>query len=320
METTWKYLQNQFLTATADNYKKAMKMSNYHDTILKTTMDNNPSDPDYATLYNRYNPLHIEMDVAYNQWKNAGGQQEGQTLNVNQLLKLLIGKVDKWDRKVQDAFEKNTPEYKAIFPNGRAPFNSGEKDERIEALETLGIALTPHATLATVKTEVDTFYLQLEQARDAQLSAKGLNKGLADVVNLKRINAMEMQYANLGFLINKFYTTPELIEIFFELEQLRESPQVFFTGTLDPAETEPVLVHTFIADDQLRLKANGAGPIAFYLATTSGGINSTAVTVAANEETTIPASAFGITNYGAHRYLTAVNQSGVETHYEVTLL
>jgi len=35
METTWKYLINQFIVATRDNYKKALKLSNYHDAALK---------------------------------------------------------------------------------------------------------------------------------------------------------------------------------------------------------------------------------------------------------------------------------------------
>ena len=58
MELIWHYLVNQFLNATVGNYKKALKLSNYHDAYLKKMMDEHPGDPDWATLYNRYHNFH----------------------------------------------------------------------------------------------------------------------------------------------------------------------------------------------------------------------------------------------------------------------
>ena len=64
----WQYLVNQFLVATRRNYKKALKLSNYHDAYLKKMMTDNPGDPDWATLYNRYHPFHVTYTGIYTEW------------------------------------------------------------------------------------------------------------------------------------------------------------------------------------------------------------------------------------------------------------
>lgn len=328
MKQIWHYLVNQFLNRTKDNFKKALKLSNYHDAFLNTMQTDNPGDPDWATLYNRYHPFHLAYVAAYTTWKNAGGQQEGQTLNLDQFLELLVVRAAKWDALVQatDGFEKGTPAYKSIFPNGRYPFNSGAKTARVEAVNVLSQSLDGIVDLAPVKALVDAFYGQLDTARDTQEGAKGTTKTSSQQVELKRVETMTEQYRNLGFLIDKSADNPLFIEAFFDLNVLRESRQSVFTGTLDPEETEAVLIHTFAFDDEIKLEITGEDTIpagtmvSFYLATTPGGTDSTAVQVEANAAAmTIEASAFGITEYGTHRYLTAVNPNLVETHYEVEL-
>lgn len=328
MKQLWHYLVNQFLNSTKDNFKKALKLSNYHDAYLNAKRAEDPTDPDWDTLYNRYHPHHLALVAAYTAWKNAGGQQEGQTLNVDQFLELLVTRAAKWDALVQatDGFEKGTPAYKSIFPNGRAPFYSGSKIGRIEAVNTLSQSLTGIVDLDPVKTLVDAFYGQLDTANDTQEGAKGTTKFKSQSLEQQRVETMIEQYRNLGFLIDKGANNPEFISVFFDLNVLRESRQSVFTGTLDPEETEAVLIHTFSFDDELRLHITGEDTIPagtmvnFYLATTPGGTDSTAVAVEVNAAaTTIEASAFGITEYGTHRYLTAVNPNLVETHYEVEL-
>ena len=61
MKMTWQFLVNQFLVATRKSYKKALKLSNYHDAYLKKVMYENQGDPDWAILYNL--------------WKNAGNRK-----------------------------------------------------------------------------------------------------------------------------------------------------------------------------------------------------------------------------------------------------
>ena len=124
MKKTWHYLINQFANTTVTNFKKALKLSNYHDALLKKAMTENPGDPDWAFLYNRYNPLHLTYANAYTKWKKAGGTQEGQTLNLDQLLLLLITKINKWDVQVQNVFE--IPRLQKDFSRWMLPLAKGQ--------------------------------------------------------------------------------------------------------------------------------------------------------------------------------------------------
>ncbi|MCF8459473.1 MAG: hypothetical protein K9G46_02020 [Flavobacteriales bacterium] len=329
MNTTWHFLVNQFENSTSKNYAKAFKLSNYHDAYLHKMFVDHPGEPDWDLLYNRYHPFHQLYVSIYTAWKNAGGQQAGQTLNLDQLLVLLLTRVNKWDALVQavDGFEKGTVNYKSIFPQGRAPFGTGAKTLRVEAVNVLKQNLAAYPALASVETLVDDFYTLLDNARDTQEGAKGGTKQLSQEVDEKRILAMTEQYRNLGYLINKGADTPQMIAPFFDLNVLRESRQTEFTGTLDPLENEAILIHTFVADDEMRIGIKGSATIPngtmvnFYLASTPNGTDSTVVQVEADVLSTIIAAAdFGITNYSTHRYLTVVNPNAEEMRYVVELI
>lgn len=328
MEIIWHYLVNQFLNATRTSYKKAFKLSNYHDAYLLKMKTENPGDPDWATLYDRYHLLHLSFVTAYNTWVAAGGQQEGQTLNLDQMLELLAQRVNLWDAMVQTVagYEKGTANYKAVFANGHKPYLRGGKTERVNAVSALGTTLNAHPALADVKTLVNAFATQINDARDTQEGAKGGTKGASLDVESKRIAAMTGQYQNLGFLINKMPATPEQITPFFDLAVLRSNRQSVFTGTLDPAENEAVLTHTFAPDDELDLEVQGdpatpAGTfVELYLASTPNGTDSTAIKVVANEAPmSVTAAMFGIVDFAAHRHLTAVNPNAMELKYIIEL-
>lgn len=318
MENKWKYLDNQFVINTNGNYKKAMKLSNYHDSALQAA---SATEPLLVPVYNRYHPLHLSLVKEYNEWKSAGGAQEGQTLNLAQQLSVGVSRIDIWDPQIQILYPKTTPRYRSIFPTGRKVFTKGSIDERINAFNTLSMNIGADVALAAVKAEVDTTYTTLDGARDSQEAAKGTTKAESDQVDAARIAAMNMQYRNLGFVMDNFFLTLDgMAAQLFDQQTLRDHRQTVFTGTLDPGETEPVLVHTFLADDELKLKSNGNAKIRFYLASTSGGTDSAYIEINENEERTILVSAFGALDLGIHRHLTAINQSAAETtQYIVTL-
>lgn len=318
--STWHFLENQFLVQTQKSFKKALILSNYHDAALKKAMDDIPGDPDWATLYNRYHPLHLDYVNAYNNWKSAGGAQEGETLNVDQLLALMTANITVWDEQISAVYSSTTPRYKAIFPDGRKPFQTGSKDTRITAVLTLSTNIGADAALALVKGKVDTYYTSLNTARTTQEGAKTGTKAGSTMVDQNRITAMQMQYADLGFLMNKLSTDTETIKIFFDVETLTDPAQTIWKGHLDPSENHPTLVHTFIATDEMRVKSTGNADITVYLATTAGGTDSTPIVITAKHEQTFQASAFGITDYTTHRYLTIVNNSNTtETRFLLEL-
>lgn len=318
MELAWKYVDNQFVLETAKSYKKAFKMSNYHDSALAKAA---ASDPIFIPIYNRYHPLHEAFRQKYNEWVSAGGTQESQSLNVKQQLKLALEKIDDWDVAIQVLYKKTTVRYKAIFPDGRKPYNRGGVDLRINAFDILSINIGADPALATVKAEVDATYLLLDAARDNQEGAIADTKHGSGNVETARIALMTMQYRDMAWVLDNFYDSrSNLCTDLFDLSTLRGHQQTSFNATLAVSENKPVLTRTFVADDFLRLKVDGPGPVMFYLASTVGGTDSTAVTRTTNHDQKAEMSEFGITDYGTHRHLTAINNSGAVTHILVEVV
>lgn len=310
----------QFVIATRGNFKKALKLSNYTDAYLKKQMDDNPTDADYALLYNRYHPLHLNLTASYNRWKNSQGTRGGDTLNIDQLLLTLIDNIDTWDIAIQGTFKKNTPQYKKLFPFGRYPFNSGSKDTKVMAVNTLGLALDAYPALAWLKLEVDAFYIVLDSARDVQEGAKGGTKNLSKLVEVDRKKTMTMLYGTLGFLMNKFMNNVSLIAPFFDLSLLRRRQQTIFTGTLAVGKTDEVFTRTLLPEEELRIQIKTNTQAAVYLSSIPGGTDSTPILLDGKSNLKYLVSLFGNLNFGLHRYLTIVNTGVVILEYEVETL
>jgi len=329
MEAPWHYLVNQFVNTTEGSYKKALQLSMYHNSALQQRMTDDPGDPDWATLYNRYNPFHVSYAQNYTQWKTADGSQQGHTLGLDQMLAELPMQVDSWDSQVKSVpgFAKGSANHQALFPYGRKPFNTGSKNARIEAVNTLAEAMAPFPALSAVTGVVSIYYTQLLAARNTQTGAISNTKFKSKAVELNRVAVMTEQYRNLGFMIDKAADNPEFIAPLFDLNVLRQSDQERYTGTLIPGETEAVLIHTFMDDDRIKVFIDSAETVPsgtmvqLYLATIPLGTDSTPVQVEADAAAvTIDVTAFGITDYHAHRYLTAVNTNGIPLEYVVELL
>ena len=318
MDKLWKYLENQFLVVTRKNYKKAVKLSNYHDADLNVKK---ATEPLLVPIYNRYHPLHVILVSEYNKWKSAEGSMEGKTEALNQLLNDTYNdNMDSWDVAVQNVFLKGTPDYKAIFPNGRKPFTKGSVDERINAYDTLTENMDPYAGLAATKALVAAAYTALDDARDKQEGSKGTVKTGSGKVIAAVIAAMTMQWRDLGFAMDAFWDKLDYVESMFDVDTLRKKRQTRFTGTLDPSEKEEVVTRTMLGDDEIKAKSNGNAIIRLYLASTPGGTNSDFVEILANEEKKFLASEFNVPDFGTHRYLTVINTSvSEETQYIIDL-
>jgi hypothetical protein len=320
METIWKYLSIQFEVETRDSFKKALKLSNYHMSVLQKVAAEDPLTPLWLVLMTRYQPLHNAIVQRYNAWKNARGAQQGETLNVDQLLALMTANLNIWDPQIQVVFNRTSPQYKAMFPQGRTPFQQGPKDLRIEAVGALADALQPFPALSAVQSLVVTYYSQLDTARDTQGGAKGYTGVMSNTMENARVNAMIMQYRDLALLMDHFWDNLTMVENFFDLATLRESAQTEYTATLEAGESHALLTHTFMADEELTVKLYEAGgPLAIYLASFEGGTDSTPVIVPPHGNVTFMAEDFGITDYGLHRHITVINQGAALVRIQVNI-
>jgi len=320
MAHRWHFSINQFLVATRDNIKKAYKLSLFHIFSLKQRMDANPGDADYAFAYNRYLPLHEALSNTYTVWKSKGGMQKGDTLSVKQLLKLLPGKINKIDLKIQDVHEKGSPRYVQLFPKAHKPFYRGSQISRIYALNAMSLSIGSEAALAAVKIMVDAAHTELNDAKGEQEGAKSSKTFSSNDMEKARKAAMIGQYQDVGFFINKFPTQPKLMEALFDVSTLTNPDQVIWKGHLDILEIHALLIHTFDIGDEIRLKSLMKADIGIYLASYPGGTDSEEVLCSGLHQITFDVALFEVEDLKEHRYLTIVNKSDTqETRFVVQL-
>ena len=305
----WSFASNQFAISTKKNYRKALKLSLAHDKVLLKKMTDNTLDPDWAFLYNRYHPLHLIYFTAYTNWKASGGTSSGDTMTLNILISLIPKKLDQWIASILPIYDKATAKFKSFFPQGRSPFETGKIDDKITAIKTLSTTLNGDVAMEPTKHMIDTAYNELDAARGTQAGGKLTKTTNSDEVEKGRILVMDMQLADTGFLLNKYYATPRMIEPFFDLLTLRSSLQSYFTRKMGLTENSPLTKNTFTDTDEIRGKvskvATATDGVTLYLGSTLGGIDSEGITILNNAELKFPASDFKV-DLTTNTFLTAV--------------
>ncbi len=322
MANTWHYFVNQMDNCTKNSFKKAKKLSDYHDAALLRAKNDNPTDTDYATAYSRYHILHLAFVAAYILWQSKGGAQESGTLNIKQLMSLMTAKINRWWGQIIVIYAADTTRFKAIFPDLRNPFRVGSRNSRIAAVGTLSANIGADVALSATKTEVDAYYAQLNTANTGQTGDKTAVDTASAACEAARKAAMVGQFQNVGFFINKTPDNPSIYAHLWDVETITNPAQTIWKGHLDVNENHQVFIHTFTPGDDLRLKCVGVtstDKIVFYLASTPGGTDSDPVTVLINHQQTINVTAFNVTDYSTHRYLTVINQSTGETRFMVQM-
>lgn len=286
----WMYIRNPFLNASNNSYLNAMGMSNHHDSALSAAKGN----PFFLAMYNLFHPIHLAYKTAYDLWVSQGGKQQGKTLNIKQLLvKLANSKIKDWDIKIQSIYATNTPEYKELLPNHRKPFQRGKQVKRIQAVQALINSIGTNEALATLKTDIVSFYNLLDTAYNTQKESKSTTTNMSSGVESARIAMCVAQYANLGALIQKYAETPEEIEQYFDMKAIRRPKQLSFTGQLKANEVYTIVKHTFGEEDEVLLSNNGNTSLKFYLANTKDALPGAKSFTLATGEQTVLASALG---------------------------
>jgi hypothetical protein len=314
-KSLWHYAVNQFMNSTINSMKKAMRMSIYHYGFLKAKKIKYPGDPDWAYLFNRYEPLHLAFLDAYNKWVAAGGLQGGDTLTVMEFLSKLASYVDAWMVMALNHYIKKSARFKALFPRLRKPFNRGPVGDRLIGIKALSEVIGDDPNLVAMKADVDARHDELETALKSQ-EGKFFDTGTGSKDARKKKDAcMKMMYGTTGFLMNKYMDKPELIIPFFEQEELRTIRQTTWNLKIKLLTKKGVFCRTVLAEDELRIKvefeegATKYDSVTFYLGSFAGATDSAGILFLDQEELKFLFSKFGVTDYSKHRFLTAVNNS-----------
>jgi len=295
-----------------------MRISTYPDSELFAQLGTNPV---IDAAYAAYHPKHLAYKAKYDEWIAQGGMQKGQSLNLKQLLLLLSQtQVDLWETKIKLVYNKTTPRFTELFPKGHSPFQKGKQTTRIAAVQALVIAIGSDVVLATVKTEVETFYTMLDIANNTQKGSKGKTKGKSNDLENARLAMCVAQFANLGSLINLHAEKPTDLEKYFDLEAIRNHKQLIYTSHLAPDAEETLIEHTFEAGSTITVSVLNNANIRILLSSHKDVYEGNMVEVLANSTKIINVNDFSV-DLKTHRYLVIVNLSSSETvSYKVALI
>ena len=317
MKQTWLYLQNPFVNCTKRNYKKSVKISTYTDAQLLAKS----GDAFFAALYADYHPLHLLLVAAYNVWKTQGGTQKGSTVSLKDLFKKLSpGKIGIWDRAVQVFFEAGSALYLAIFPKGHRNFQKGTKLERINAGAQLELALTGVFGLETTLADVTSFSDKLVTANTSQSGNVGRTNSTSDEVVTERLNAMGMLYQILGQCMSRFWATPKVITVLFDLNTIRNTLQTIFTGGVKKSAFATINQRTYELSDTIDATNDGVSLLGFYLAENPGDgpMEYTVIPVISTKTDTLKISQF--INNTTNNFLSVINLSDtLAGHFSVNV-
>ncbi len=316
MKKDWTYVINPFISLAKRSRTKAIEAANYTNEQLKSRQ----ADTFFDDLFTFFDPLNTAMQDEEAALEAQIAAQKGSTATVDDLLETLSSdKIELWDINIQTVYRKGTPQYIAILPNGRKPFQSGKKDDRITTVKALSTALTGISALSATKSDVDTFYTAINNARSAQTGKKGDTGSDSDALTDTVIAGMEGLYYVLTTCLAKYYTAPKTVEPLFALNLIRNSEQEVFMRTWS-AGYEFIAKRTLLGTDKIRFKVISGMPVRFFIAEEKNDTDpKTFKDVQGEEEEVFTVADLG--NVPVAKYIKAQNLDGsAEAKIEMELL
>jgi hypothetical protein len=310
MKIQWIRLNNFFLTATVTSYRLAVRISKKHVSALQMAAAG--ADAFFVTMLGTYTPVHNALVTAYDNWLAQNGTQQSQTLSVEQLLRLLSGtKAENWMVAVKPLYGKTSIRFKQLFPALKKPFQAGSQQDRIDAVKAFSISIGSDAGLTALKTDVDAFYLLLNNAHTAQKGSITNTGNLSETVELARVAMCTAQLADYGGLLQKYASHPETAGNFFDEAALRNGAQVLFNHQVGKGKVNLVTKHSAAPGDKYSLENTSDVDLLFgYVLHKTDQPSTVSVLVPAQENIIVVAS--DLTNDLANNhYLVCYNASAV---------
>jgi len=287
----WIYLTNPFLVATEGSYRSMKKIGNFTSTALDSKAGNSFFDG----LQTNLKPFVTNFNTSYNNWYSKKGQQLGQSSNLKTMLKTLSSdKIKEWDLEIQRQYKDHSPQYIALLPYHRIPFQSGSQRDKLDAIQTLITSIGSDTKLQTLKTEITSFYTDLKAAFDSQKGSIQNTGNHSNEVEAARIALAKELYGTLGQLMSHYKEQPELVADFFDMQTLRNHEQSIFKHDIKAGETLVALTHTFDTDEEIELINRGSTKLLIALvADANSDMPATATVLAANSSIVVLASTLG---------------------------
>lgn len=229
-QSTWSYLQNPFDNVTKKSNKHMLLMATDHFDKLNA----HKADPKINELYRFGKPYFDDFCEKYRKVSTDSASYQMQTERTVKLLEELSSTLARrWDIQIQVVYDIVTSEYKSLLPNGRAQFQSGAYDLRINEVQSFANRLNSYPEFANLKADVEEFYKKIIETRSKQQGSESLVQTNSLDTEKARFKLAQAMHSIFGALMNLYYLDSAKVETFYELKYLRK--------TISDKGNEPVI-------------------------------------------------------------------------------
>lgn len=217
----WSYLRNVFDNVTKGNYKRMMLMARDHHDKLKQASN---SDSEIGSLYAHFLPAYNRFNDALRAVNVTDSIRQSYTMQIEAAFRELSSTlIDEWDIKILYNYRRHSPEYKLLMGNGRAPFQTGAYDVKLQAVAELRDKLSAFPILSSLQAEIEAWLEQTNSIRSTQQGYEGELSGKQKLVETYRAALAEEMHRVFAGLLFKYYKDPSQVENFYELKYLQRS-------------------------------------------------------------------------------------------------
>lgn len=300
IQISWAYLQNPFENVTKRNYKRMYLMATDHFDKLKQAA---PTDAKIQELLDFGEKDFDAYVLQYRQGSTQGATYRMNTANFENIMADLSStQIRRWDIEIQFIYDVVRPEYKALLPNGRKPFQSGAYDLRIDQVLSLADRLKAFPDLTDLQAKVQAFGEKAIAARTKQQGNETMEKNNSNSLEEKRQTLAKAMHGIFGGLIRLYYNNPAKVEEFYELQYLRSSssnsgdddaPRESVSLQLTAESSTPVLQGQLQPDDVVRITNTGGAVFTAFLTVDMGVVPDATLEVAPGQMITLTATKSG---------------------------
>lgn len=269
-QSQWSYLQNPFDNVTKKSYKQMFLMATDHfDKLLA-----NSTDSKINVLYLFGKPYFDDFCAQYRKSNTDSSTYQMLTERTVKLLdELSSTHARRWDVQVQGVFDTTEAEYKSILPKGRALFQGGAYDLRINEVLNFANRINAYPELSRLEAEVKAFHVKIVDARSKQQGAESLVQMNSQDLEAKRYALAQVMHSIFGQLLHIYFNDTEKVEAFYELKYLRkitsdknDESTIIEEVVIQPNQTVTALEGKLNEKDEVTVLNTGESTLIVYLA------------------------------------------------------
>ncbi|MBI1227156.1 MAG: hypothetical protein GC192_18135 [Bacteroidetes bacterium] len=253
MKSLWSQLINTFEVNTRGSRRKMLRIANHHYSRLQAMQ----ADPIIADMLLIFEPAILLYRSMFSTLDSGEGTSLGNTAlwekRLDEMEKIWF---DDWQTMVRPVFGVKSPDFIAIFPRGKEPFQSVEYDLRMVAVDALYKKLLTYPALSDVAADVAAKIVLLNDARTTQTESFGANVFTASMIEDQRLVLADLLDDNLCDLKKKYRKNIKMVENFYDLTELRKSSNDNDSRFTSNGAVEPGMTAAVAVSSKLKLSAN----------------------------------------------------------------